>query len=167
MIVSDKIVIDLTDNFANVGETIAFSTECKLDDSLLPYPNARLKKVAVSFAVTFVKPNVQVVGEITCFIDGFCDKCLDEVFAQIVLPFNQIFYKDSSDEEDAYVFTDSRLDVTKAVCDEIVLSLPGNLLCKDDCKGLCPKCGVNLNEQQCDCDTSRENAFSVLKNIKF
>lgn len=167
MIVSDKIVIDLTDNFANVGESISFSAECELDNSLLPYPNATLTRVAVNFAVTFVKPNVQVVGEITCFIDGFCDKCLVEVSKQIVLPFNQIFYKDSSDEEDAYLYSDSRLDVTKAVCDEIVLSLPISLLCKDDCKGLCPKCGANLNEQQCDCDTSRENAFSVLKNIKF
>ena len=167
MIVSDKIVIDLTDNFANVGEPIRYSAECKLDDSLLPYPNARLVKVVADLVVTFTKPNVQVVGDITCVIEGFCDKCLDEISTKIVLPFNQIFYKDSSDEEDTYVYSDSRLDATKAVCDEIVLSLPSSLLCKQDCKGLCPKCGVNLNEQQCDCDTSRENAFSVLKNIKF
>lgn len=167
MIVSDKIVIDLTENLAQVGKSISFSAECKLDDGLLPYPNARLTKVAVEFAVTFVKPNVQVDGVIKCFVDGFCDKCLDDVSTQIVLPFSQVFYKDSSDEEDAYVYQDSKLDATKAVCDEIVLSAPVSLLCKEDCKGLCPKCGVNLNEQQCDCDTSRENAFSVLKNLKF
>lgn len=167
MNVSDKIVIDLTENLAKVGESITFLTECKLDDSLLPYPNARLTKVAVEFAVTFVKPDVQVVGEITCFVDGFCDKCLNEVSTQITLPFSQIFYKDSSDEEDAYVYQDSRLDATKAVCDEIIISAPISLLCKEDCKGLCPKCGANLNDQQCDCDMSRENAFSVLKNLKF
>ena len=167
MIVSDKIVIDLTENFANIGSSVPFSADCKLSSDLLPYPNATLAKVSLELEVTFVKPNVRVVGEIVCYIDGFCDKCLSEVSAQIVLPFDQIFFKDSSDDEDNYVYTDSRLDLTKAICDEIVLSLPSSLLCKDDCKGLCPKCGANLNEQQCDCDTSRENAFSALKNLKF
>ena len=166
MIVSDKIVIDLTDNFANAGRAISFVADYNLDSDLLPYPNATLTKVSLDLEVTFVKPNVHVVGQISCFVDGFCDKCLDEVSAQINLPFDQIFFKDSSDEEEAYVYQDSRLDLTKAICDEIVLSLPSSLLCKQSCLGLCPKCGVNLNEQQCDCDTSRENAFSVLKNLK-
>ena len=164
---SDKIVIDLTENFANVGSSIPFFADCKLDSALLPYPNATLKKVSLELEVTFVKPNVRVAGEIICYVDGFCDKCLKAISTQIRLPFDQIFFKDSSDEEDCYIYTDSRLDLAKAICDEIVLSLPTSLLCKDDCKGLCPKCGVNLNEQQCDCDTSRENAFSALKNIKF
>ena len=164
---SDKIVIDLTENLAHEGMAIPFSTVCNLDSDLLPYPNATLTKVTLTLDVTFVKPNVHVVGEIVCHVDGFCDKCLTDVSTQITLPFEQIFFKDSSDEEEAYVYTDSRLDLTKAICDEIVLSLPTSLLCKETCKGLCPKCGVNLNEQQCDCDTSRENAFSALKNLKF
>ena len=167
MIVSDNIVIDLTENLPSVGRPIHFLMGCNLDSDLLPYPNATLTKVSLDLEVTFVKPNIHVVGEIVCFVDGFCDKCLDKVSTQIRLPFDQIFFKDSSDEVDSYVYTGSKLDMTKAVCDEIVLSLPSSLLCKTDCKGLCPKCGVNLNERQCDCDITRENAFSVLKNIKF
>lgn len=167
MIVSDKIVIDLTEYIANEGVSATFSTECALGRDLLPYPNAILSKVVVNLSLVFVKPNIEASGEIVCFVDGFCDKCLDPVSVQILLPFNQTFYKDSSDEEDAYVYCDSRLDATKAICDEIVLSLPSSLLCSEQCKGLCPKCGVNLNYEQCDCDTTRENAFSVLKNLKF
>ena len=166
MIVSDKIVLDLTEVLTNSG-SVQFFRECKLDSSLLPYPNAKLVKVEVDLIAQFEKPNVHVFGEIVCHIDGFCDKCLAKTSRAIGLDFDQIFYKDSSDDEDAYVYTDSMLDVTKAICDEIALSLPTYWLCKDDCKGLCPKCGVNLNEQQCDCDTSRENAFSALKNLKF
>ena len=166
MIVSDKIVLDLTEVLANIAP-VQFLEECKLDSSLLPYPDAKLEKVEIKLTAQFVKPNVHVVGEIICHIDGFCDKCLNKTSKAVSLDFDQIFYKDSSDEEDAYVYTDSRLDITKAICDEIALSLPTSWLCKDDCKGLCPKCGVNLNEQQCSCDTSRENAFSALKNLKF
>ena len=164
---SDKIVIDLTQNLANVGKRIAFCREVNLDDSLLPYPNAKLNKVTLDFGVTFVNPNVLVEGTITCAVSGFCDRCLKSITKAITLPFNQTFYKDGTDEEDCYVYYDSKLDVTKAVCDEVVLSLPISFLCSEDCKGLCPKCGTNLNEQQCDCDTTRENAFSVLKNLKF
>ena len=167
MIVSDKIVIDLTENLASVGVSIPLSMECHLDSDLLPYPNATLTKVSLDMQVTFVKPNIHIIGEIVCFVDGFCDKCLSAVSTQIALPFDQVFFKDSSVEVDSYVYMGSKLDLTKAICDEIVLSLPSGLLCKPNCLGLCPKCGVNLNEQQCDCDTSRENAFSVLKNIKF
>ena len=147
MNVSDKVIIDLTENFAAIGEPIDFSFKCNLDDSLLPYPNAKFVQAEVQLAVTFLKPNLLVKGNIICHIKGFCDRCL-------------------ADDEDGYVYSGSRLDVTKAICDEIVLSLPTALLCKPDCKGLCPKCGANLNVEQCNCDTSRENVFVALKNLK-
>ena len=166
MFVSNNIVLDLTEVLAS-NTPVEFVKECELDSNLLPYPNAKLAKVELQLSAQFDKPNVHVFGQIVCHIDGYCDKCLERVCRAVALDFDQVFYKDSAEDVDAYVYTDSRLDVTKAVCDEISLSLPTSLLCKDDCKGLCSKCGVNLNEQQCDCDTSKQNPFSVLKNLKF
>ena len=167
MAVLSKIVIDLTENLANVGEPLIFQGEFALEGDLLPYPQATLTKVEVDFDVTFENPNVFVEGEITCFVEGVCDRCLTKVSKQIYLPFEQTFYKDSATDEDAYIYSGSKLDVTKAVCDEIVLSLPLSFLCKEDCKGLCHKCGTDLNKQTCSCDTTPDNAFSVLKNLKF
>lgn len=164
---SEKIVIDLTENIANVGKALPFVGEFVLETDLTPYPNATLDKVALNVDVTFGNPNVDVCGVVTCFISGYCDRCLKKLDVQINLPFTQTFYKDQAEDEDQYVYTSSLLDVTRAVTDEIVLSLPMSLLCKEDCKGLCPKCGCDLNEQQCDCDTTRDNPFSVLKNLKF
>ena len=159
MAVHSKIVIDLTENLANIGEPLMFQGEFALSSDLLPYPQATLTKVEVDFDVTFENPNV--------FIEGICDRCLAKVSKQIYLPFEQTFYKDSAADEDAYIYSGSKLDVTKAVCDEIVLSLPLSFLCKEDCKGLCHKCGTDLNKQTCSCDTTPDNAFSVLKNLKF
>ena len=163
---SDKIVIDLTENIANIGKTLPFVGEFRLNGDLTPYPNAVLVKVKVNLDVTFDNPNVEVEGSITCFIKGYCDRCLKELDVQIDLPFEQTFYKDEAGE-DQYVYENSLLDATQAVSDEIVLSLPTSLLCDENCRGLCPKCGCNLNEKQCDCDTSRDNPFSILKNLKF
>lgn len=162
----EKIVIDITKSLANVGESQPFSGDFVLDGNLLPYPNATLTKVSVNFGVTFVKPNVEVSGTVTCVIDGNCDRCLNEVHKQTVLPFAQTFFKDGQ-ECDEYCYCGSKLDATKAVEDEIILSLPTILLCSEDCKGLCPKCGANLNESECDCDLTKENVFSQLKNLKF
>ena len=163
---SEKIVIDITKSLANVGVPQAFSGDFVLDDSLLPYPEATLTKVFVDFDVTFVKPNVEVCGNVTCVIDGSCDRCLSSVHKQIVLPFAQTFLKDDC-ADDEYCYAGSKLDATKAVEDEIILSLPTILLCSDGCKGLCPKCGTNLNVSECDCNLNKENAFSQLKNLKF
>ncbi len=168
MKVCEKIVIDLTKAFANVGVPTRFCEKAALDSSLLPYPNATLCGVNVDFSVTFLSRDVEVQGSIICEVEGQCDRCLDEVKKQFVLPFSQVFVKDdSATDDDCYVYCGSKLDVTKAVEDEIVLSLPTLLLCKDDCAGLCPVCGANRNTAQCDCDTQKENAFSSLKNLKF
>lgn len=160
-------MIDITDIIADAGKEKRLVRHFIPDNSLLPYPQASFTDVELHFDVTFVKPDVNVVGDIVCRIQGFCDRCLASVSREITLPFDQTFYKDEASDEDSYVYYGSKLDVTKAVCDEIILSLPTGLLCKEDCKGLCPKCGADLNKQQCGCDASRENAFSALKDLKF
>jgi uncharacterized protein len=59
------------------------------------------------------------------------------------------------DDVDEFSFLDGCiLDVDKLVSDEIVVALPTKVLCKDDCKGLCPVCGKNLNYGSCSCDRS-------------
>lgn len=163
--VCEKIVIELAKPMANIGTAVPFCGKYALDSSLLPYPNAKLLSVAVDFDVTFTNPNVEVQGNVICFVSGCCDRCLSEVETQFVLPFDQIFQKNVSD--DGYGYEGSKLDVTKAVEDEIVLSVPTLLLCKTDCKGLCPVCGVNRNVAECDCNSQKENVFSALKNLKF
>lgn len=167
MSVSKKIVIELSENMAHADQTLPFCGSFDMNDDILPYPEAKLTGVDVDFGVTFVNPDVEVEGTVTCHVKGFCDRCLAPVDKDFVLPFLQTFYKDSGVEDDDYVYYDSKLDVTQAVRDEIVLGLPMGLLCKDDCKGLCPKCGANRNVTDCGCDTTRENPFSILKNIKF
>lgn len=162
----EKIVLDLTKPLANCGKEFPFCGEFSADSSLLPYPDSVLQKVSLNFSVVFRNPNVSVAGKIVCDVVGRCDRCLDDVHKKFVLDFNQTFFKDVA-EDDGYVYSGSKLDITKAVEDEIVLSLPTLLLCNENCKGLCPKCGANRNHVDCGCDAGRENPFSALKNLKF
>ncbi|WDU84060.1 YceD family protein [Caloramator sp. Dgby_cultured_2] len=49
------------------------------------------------------------------------------------------------------MITEDRINLEDMIIDNIILSYPAKILCSDDCKGLCPVCGKNLNEGQCEC----------------
>ena len=55
------------------------------------------------------------------------------------------------DADDYLEYTDGMLDIDTPAAEEIVMSLPTRELCREDCKGLCPKCGKDLNEGDCGC----------------
>ena len=58
------------------------------------------------------------------------------------------------------------LDVDQLVCDELLLNLPMKVLCKEDCKGICNRCGANLNRTDCNCDrSSLDPRMSVIMDI--
>ena len=64
------------------------------------------------------------------------------------------------------VVPDMQLEVDELVYTEVVLNLPSKHLCKEDCKGLCYKCGKNLNEGDCDCENSEPDPrFEKLREL--
>jgi len=72
------------------------------------------------------------------------------------------------DEEDYVCFegNDLRVDIVVPVRQALVLSMPMKPLCSEDCRGLCPKCGANLNERTCDCkNETPDPRWDGLKNL--
>lgn len=68
--------------------------------------------------------------------------------------------------EDYLVLPDGALDLDEVCEGDIFLELPSKFLCRPDCKGLCPVCGKDLNEGQCQCDTKRiDPRLEVLKKL--
>ena len=55
--------------------------------------------------------------------------------------------------DDYAIIDDGFLDLDEMITEELEMEFPGRFLCKDDCKGLCQRCGHNLNEGECECDT--------------
>ena len=87
-----------------------------------------------------------------------CDRCLSEVPVILHLSFDRTVTSpdvaDTEDEDDDASFMEGyQLDVEAFVYNEILLNWPVKILCKEDCKGVCPKCGRNLNQGECGCDT--------------
>ena len=87
-----------------------------------------------------------------------CARCLEPVEYSCDLEFDQELDMNVSDEdrvkdldEQSYL-CGYHLDADMLVCGELALQLPMRVLCREDCKGLCSRCGVNLNHTTCDCD---------------
>ena len=88
-----------------------------------------------------------------------CSRCLEPVNYTTDIEFDQEIDMNASDEdrvkdldEQSYL-SGYNLDADMLVCNELSLYLPMKVLCKDDCKGICSKCGANLNKGDCGCDT--------------
>ena len=85
-----------------------------------------------------------VRGQIQCQKIFTCDRCLAQATGKQTHDFAEDFDKSAA--------VDDMLDVTELLRDVLLAGQPMKNLCKADCKGLCPVCGANLNEGDCDCD---------------
>ena len=94
--------------------------------------------------------DVYVDGTLKCKIVGECARCLKSVVFDWVSEFSAVYAVIRQDEDD-YLYTNGKVDLTPAVEDAILTSLPTVIYCKEDCLGLCPKCGKDLNEGSCNC----------------
>lgn len=102
-----------------------------------------------------------------------CDRCLEE-FKQDLSARYVLFYvnneldgaKHHPDEVQVISPDTVSIDLTEDVRQVVVVSVPLKLLCKDDCKGLCPRCGTNLNHCGCECrEVTVDERWEQLKNI--
>lgn len=73
----------------------------------------------------------------------------------------------SSNEMDVMFLDEPLVDVFYVLQQQVYLALPDKKICKPECKGICQKCGANLNEEQCACSTAPESSpFGILKKLK-
>lgn len=88
----------------------------------------------------------------------FCDRCLDEFERSYQLAFEHLLTTRlmNTDNDEYLVLEDGLLDLEQLALDDILLSLPTKLLCREDCKGLCEHCGQNLNHGSCGCSEEAE-----------
>ena len=101
-----------------------------------------------------------------------CARCLEPVEYTCEIDFDQELDMSSSDDdrvkdldEQSYL-TGYNLDADRLVCNELSLNLPMKVLCKEDCKGICNRCGANLNYGTCGCDTrSLDPRMAVIQDI--
>ncbi|MGH9088104.1 MAG: YceD family protein [Acidimicrobiales bacterium] len=114
---------------------------------------------------------VMVTGTVTAPWQGLCRRCAVPVAGELRIPVRERFtqpgagYGDPEDEE-AYPIVDDGLDLLPMIRDAVVLELPLAPLCRDDCRGLCPDCGVDRNTESCECVAPRDPRWASLDVLR-
>ena len=97
-----------------------------------------------------------------------CSRCLKEFIYEVKGDFSEEFAPRLTDDI-SYLLEDDEVVIDKLILDRISIELPQRFLCEEGCKGLCPKCGANLNERSCGCNITEDlktiNPFAKLEGL--
>jgi uncharacterized protein len=109
-------------------------------------------------------------GKATTVIQGECRRCLTPVSTPLSLEIGALFSQDADalDDPDSYAVAPdaTEIDVTPAIREELMLAVPRFVECREDCKGLCPQCGKELNAGPCGCPPAVDARWQPLKALK-
>ena len=142
-------LIDLKKIRASGKEEENFFFEYNPTENLVGLPDATLSLIKINGKVFLTgRHSAYLEGEISYSITGDCTRCLTTTTKDFVVEFNEELEMNNLE---GYTIKNDIIDLTKIVDDRIIMNDPVNFLCKEDCKGICAGCGVNLNEEECKC----------------
>ena len=123
----------------------------------LPDPESYPNPVIIDLVIDRLENIYRIKISIRTKAKLICDRCLDDYDYEFQEMTEQIYQVGSGtlddDEEVEILPVDAReIDVSGAISDVFLMSRSIRLLCSEDCKGLCPHCGTNLNHKKCKCD---------------
>ena len=109
-------------------------------------------------------------GTVATTLHGSCDRCARDVVKPVEFPLHAILAEELSNddgEEDPWLFLleNGCADLDDIVTTTFVLSMDSKLLCREDCKGLCCRCGKDLNDGPCGCQEETDPRLAVLRQL--
>ena len=151
------------------GASVSFSTSVDLSDLQYGESYPVSEPVLASGTVRNTAGVLVMTGDLHTTIHGVCDRCAQDFEKDVDLPIDVVLVTELSNEEneDEWVFplVGDNADLEDIVRTVFVLNLDSKLLCKEDCKGLCCRCGKNLNEGPCNCPKELDPRFAALKQL--
>ena len=134
--------------------------------------------VDLSFEMHKDKDKFRLVGAAKAELELVCSRCLEAYRLHVDAPFDVRYLPAtaaSTDDEEQVededlgtsYYRDDQIDLNELLREQFYLALPMKPLCQDDCKGLCPHCGTNLNTSTCACAPAWEDPrLAALKSLR-
>ncbi len=114
---------------------------------------------------------IELHGSASATISLVCDRCTEEFESSLNFEINESYKKDDGfttvdEDSDIILLEGSVIDLDELLYMGIILNLPSKSLCSEECKGLCPVCGKNLNHGECDCENENTDPrFDILDKL--
>lgn len=159
--------IDLRQLFEAVDEQVPVEYDMDLRDYELFNEKPFITPVAVRGCLKNVAGIVTLGYSAQFTMKLSCDRCLKEFERGFSECFEHVLVNRlESDGEDFILVEDMLLDLDELVISDVLLSMPSKILCSEDCRGLCPRCGKDLNQGDCGCtEPEGDPRFDVLKQL--
>ncbi len=151
------------------GAAVSFSTSVDLSDLQYGSSFPVDEPVTASGTVRNTAGVLVMTGTISTTIHGVCDRCASDFAQSVAFPIDVVLVTElsSEEDEDEWVFPleGDSADLEDIVRTVFVLNMDSKLLCKPDCKGLCCRCGKNLNDGPCRCRKELDPRFAALQQL--
>ena len=151
------------------GQSIPFSTNIDLSDLRFGTCYPVTEPVLAEGSVRNTAGVLVMTGNVSTTIHGVCDRCAADFSRDVEIPLNVVLVTElaSEENEDEWVFSleGDSADLEDIVRTVFVLNLDSKLLCKPDCKGICCRCGRNLNRESCTCEKEIDPRFAALMQL--
>ncbi len=131
--------VDLLPIIKNENEKVVFQGPLSYE-----YDGADITVDVSGYVVNFAG-TLEIHGDAKAEISAPCARCLQPVKSEMELTIDEVVGENEIELEGML------LDISSVVYGELIVNIPIRFVCNDHCKGLCPKCGANLNITQCEC----------------
>ena len=159
--------LDLRPILRTPGASLPF--QFQLDLSGMDFYGARpfAHPVRVSGAVRNMAGALSLEGTAETTLELVCDRCLKPFSQDLALPVSTLLAEELEDEEndEIVLLEDGAADLDEIFTTALVLSMDAKHLCSEDCKGLCPTCGADLNLGPCQCRKEPDPRFAALAQL--
>lgn len=159
--------IELEPLFNNIGFSVPvdYSMDMSEESFYAGQPFEKAIKISGEVKNRAGIVSVEAVAEVEIHTE--CDRCADSVIREFTVPVSHTLVTSLNDEDndELILVEDMHFDLDSLIREDILLSLPGKILCSEDCKGVCQYCGENLNFGQCSCKKPTDPRLEVLKQL--
>jgi uncharacterized protein len=183
---SEALTLALDERLANPGDTMSVAGHLDWPSYDVGVHHMELDGgVDYDIVLTNAGDGILATGLAKAHATGACDRCLEPAQLDLTSEVNEYFLFEAPSEDElgededevdfSLVASDNTIDLGESIHAALVMDTPFVLLCKEDCRGLCPTCGCNLNEESCTCAATRaqqeaaeaeaNNPFAVLKQL--
>ena len=141
---------------------------CELETGNLDFPSVRAypSKPHAEGRIYNEAGILRLEGTLTAEMICVCDRCGEEFESLKEMPLDATIVEENPEDDPAlFTLEGNELDLSALLSTCFILDMETKFLCREDCKGLCPKCGKNLNLGPCGCRKSLDPRFAVLEQL--
>lgn len=160
-------ILDLEPIFNTEGMVKRFDYELDLSEQELNGSKPFASPVKISGHAGNYTGIVELHATAAFSLETACDRCAKPISLPLATKIFHTLVTSLNDEtnNELLLVNELRFDLDALITEDIFLDLPSKLLCSEDCKGMCPKCGADLNAGSCSCEKEVDPRLAALKQL--